>query len=143
MNKLHNNSIGSFLLIASIFLLLVWPSQAASANSSQTKPRSKPQDKPQIKKPSPESGNKALPEAVIDNPKFDYGEAFIGEEIEHVFTVRNLGSATLELSQGGPVGAIERREPDALLRRVLLASINPSLSAGLTPVPAAMRAAPS
>ena len=156
MNKLHNNSImrargrlkparefRSLLLIGLGFLLLTWPTERASANSSQTKSRSKPQNKPQIKKPSPEPNNKPLPEAVIDNAKFDFGEAFIGEDIIHVFIVRNLGIAPLELSQGGPVAAIERREPDTPFRRVRLAVFNRPPVVGLMPLPAAMRAAPS
>lgn len=40
----------------------------------------------------------ALPEVKIENTRHDFGEVFVGEDISHVFTVRNFGPAPLELS---------------------------------------------
>src|SRR5215218_5798504 len=146
MNKLDNDSIArwlrSFLLIAPLILLLGWLAQGSNADSSQRKSQSSSQNKPQNKKPSPEPGNKPSPEAVIDSTKFDFGEAIIGEELEHVFTVRNLGAAPLELFQGGPIAAIEG-EPAVPFRRILLTGFDRSLASSLMPKPARLPAAPS
>jgi hypothetical protein len=40
----------------------------------------------------------ALPEVKIDSTRHDFGDVFLGEDISHVFTVRNFGPAPLELS---------------------------------------------
>ena len=40
----------------------------------------------------------ALPEVKIESTRHDFGEVFVGEDISHVFTVRNFGPAPLELS---------------------------------------------
>jgi hypothetical protein len=45
------------------------------------------------------TGQSARPEATIESTRHDFGEAFAGEELMHVFTVRNTGDAPLELSQ--------------------------------------------
>ena len=40
----------------------------------------------------------ASPQLVIDSTRRDFGEVFVGEELSHVFTVRNVGTAPLELA---------------------------------------------
>lgn len=40
----------------------------------------------------------ASPELVIDSTRRDFGEVFIGEELDQIFTVRNIGTAPLELA---------------------------------------------
>jgi hypothetical protein len=40
----------------------------------------------------------ASPELVIESTRRDFGEVFIGEELNQVFTFRNAGTAPLELT---------------------------------------------
>jgi len=40
------------------------------------------------------------PKVVLDESEFDFGAMEVGEEREHVFTIRNAGEATLELTKG-------------------------------------------
>ena len=47
---------------------------------------------------SPQKKSAASPELVIDGTRRDFGEVFVGEELSHVFTVRNVGTAPLELA---------------------------------------------
>ena len=44
------------------------------------------------------------PQLVLDNPRHDFGEVFAGEDLSHVFWVRNVGSAPLELSEMPQLG---------------------------------------
>jgi HYDIN/CFA65/VesB-like, Ig-like domain len=65
----------------------------------------------------------ASPELVIDSTRRDFGEVFVGEEIDQVFTVRNVGTSPLELgiktvtarssaaSQGQLISASGRLDP--------------------------------
>jgi hypothetical protein len=46
---------------------------------------------------SPVYISNASPELVIDSTRRDFGEVFIGEELDQVFTVRNVGTTPLEL----------------------------------------------
>ena len=39
------------------------------------------------------------PELVIDSTRHDFGDAFIGEELQYAFSIRNAGSAPLELAE--------------------------------------------
>ena len=43
-------------------------------------------------------GNKPLPVFELNKAEHDFGDVFIGEDIAHVFMVRNQGAAPLELS---------------------------------------------
>jgi hypothetical protein len=47
---------------------------------------------------SPVVGSNASPELVIDATRRDFGEVFVGEELDQIFTVRNVGTAPLELA---------------------------------------------
>ena len=40
----------------------------------------------------------AKPQAVIEQTSHDFGDVFMSEEVSHLFRVRNLGNAPLELS---------------------------------------------
>ncbi|HEX8185444.1 MAG TPA: hypothetical protein VF747_11850, partial [Blastocatellia bacterium] len=44
------------------------------------------------------SGPAASPQLVMERTRRDFGEVFIGEELSQVFTVRNVGTAPLELA---------------------------------------------
>ena len=39
------------------------------------------------------------PQLVLDKARHDFGEVFAGEDLSHVFLVRNIGSVPLELSE--------------------------------------------
>ena len=41
----------------------------------------------------------SAPDLAIDSTRRDFGDVFAGEELDHVFTVRNAGSAPLELAE--------------------------------------------
>jgi hypothetical protein len=125
----------------SIILALVFShSVFAAASESIMQQKRKPQ--PQKSKPKPE-GDKPQPWLSIDKTEHNFGEVFAGEELEHVFTVRNTGTAPLELFDGGPVAALERPTPDRLLRTVSFTGSRHSLSGRFMLTAAAMRAAPS
>jgi hypothetical protein len=47
---------------------------------------------------SSQNKSAASPQLVIDGTRRDFGEVFIGEELSHVFTVQNVGTAPLELA---------------------------------------------
>ncbi len=44
------------------------------------------------------------PQLVLENARHDFGEVFAGEDLSHVFWVRNIGSAPLELSEMPQLG---------------------------------------
>lgn len=48
---------------------------------------------------SAQASQAAGPSAVIESTRHDFGEVFVGEELSHVFTVRNMGGSPLVLSQ--------------------------------------------
>jgi hypothetical protein len=50
----------------------------------------------------------ASPELVIDGTRKDFGEIFVGEELDHIFTVRNVGTAPLELANKTLTGLSSR-----------------------------------
>lgn len=83
------------------------------------------------------------PAFTIDSTRRNFGDVFIGEELEQVFTVRNTGQKPLELSEKSvTTGSIPPSSRD-LIKTV---SFNRDLYAGtrLLPVAAsARRAAPS
>jgi hypothetical protein len=101
------------LLCAGLILLLL-PSGSIAARRSQ----------------------KALPRLVIDSTKKDFGEVYAGEELEHVFTVRNEGDAPLELSQTPLLTGESVGSPTGLIRAV-------SFVSPFTSTAPAMHAAPS
>lgn len=45
------------------------------------------------------------PEVAMDLTKRDFGEVFAGEDLEQPFTVRNIGTKPLELSQKSSVSS--------------------------------------
>jgi hypothetical protein len=68
----------------------------------------------------------ARPEATIESTRHDFGEAFAGEELMHVFTVRNTGDAPLKLSQTKMLGI---RRPTSAIVRVLPVKFAPASAA--------------
>ena len=44
------------------------------------------------------------PQLVLDSSRHDFEEVFAGEDLSHVFWVRNIGSAPLELSEMPQLG---------------------------------------
>ncbi|MFP5265441.1 MAG: hypothetical protein ACLGJB_26440 [Blastocatellia bacterium] len=47
---------------------------------------------------SPAGTSVTSPELAIDMTRRDFGEVFVGEELDQIFTVRNVGTAPLELA---------------------------------------------
>ena len=43
-----------------------------------------------------------VPQLKIDETEFDYGPVFAGEEISHIFIIRNEGTVTLKLQEDTP-----------------------------------------
>ena len=56
-----------------------------------------------------------VPQMVLDKARHDFGEVFAGEDLSHVFLVRNIGSVPLELSETPQPGVrpskVSFREP--------------------------------
>ena len=46
----------------------------------------------------------AVPQLALDGVRHDFGEVFAGEDLMHVFWVRNTGTAPLELSEMPQLG---------------------------------------
>ena len=42
------------------------------------------------------------PKIVVDEPKFNWGEVLQGEKVEHVYKVRNTGTAPLRITNVKP-----------------------------------------
>lgn len=85
----------------------------------------------------------SAPVLNIDKTQHDFGEVFVGEELVHVFSVRNEGSAPLELSQKSTTTG---SNSPSLRELIKTASFNPGEQSGnhFLPVAAASnRAAPS
>ena len=74
-----------------------------------------------------------VPQLVVDNIRHEFGEVFAGEDLMHVFRVRNIGTAPLELSETPVLG---NRPAKVSFRQPLN-----ELTTG--PAPDAGRAAPS
>ena len=53
---------------------------------------------------SASQGQSGVPKMVLDNTRHDFGEVFAGEDLSHVFLVRNSGSVPLELSDSPQLG---------------------------------------
>jgi len=51
------------------------------------------------------------PKVVLDDPRYDFGEVFAGEQFFHVFLVRNAGTVPLELSEGKPTSPTAPPDP--------------------------------
>ena len=80
-----------------------------------------------------------VPEFVIDGTKRDFGDVFVGEELVQVFTVRNAGSAPLELAERSTTTG-----SNLPLSRELIKTVSFTQRAQAVPIAiAANRAAPS
>lgn len=77
------------------------------------------------------------PEIVLDTTERNFGEVFVGEELEAAFVVRNSGTKPLTLSEKSDIAA---RRP--LLRNTLATALWRK-SERYTATAATMRAAPS
>ena len=53
---------------------------------------------------SAEQGQGGVPKLALDSVRHDFGEVFAGEDLSHVFLVRNNGSVPLELSDAPQLG---------------------------------------
>lgn len=73
-----------------------------------------------------EAGQTASPEVVIESTRHDFGEVFVGEELMHVFVVRNTGAAVLELSQTRILGI---RRPTSIIPRLIPVKLGPANTA--------------
>jgi hypothetical protein len=71
---------------------------------------------------SPSPGFNTSPQLVIDGTRRDFGEVFIGEELEQVFTVRNVGTAPLELANKMLTEQSPARKPAAASSKVSYSS---------------------
>ncbi|HET9530153.1 MAG TPA: hypothetical protein VFQ92_07375 [Blastocatellia bacterium] len=65
----------------------------------------------------------ALPQVAIESARHDFGEAFVGEELMHVFIVRNTGDAPLELSQKRLLAI---RRPTSIRARIIRVGLTPA-----------------
>jgi hypothetical protein len=73
---------------------------------------------------SPVNESGGSPELVIDSTRRDFGDVYVGEELDQIFNVRNVGTAPLELgnktltsrsSEGRPghlINAMSHGSPD-------------------------------
>jgi hypothetical protein len=110
------------LLAAAVAILLLSPASAAGQSRNQ----------------------KQLPQLVIDSTKHDFGEVFAGEELEHIFTVRNVGTVPLELSQTASLVGRSNGSPGPSVRRVSFSDFAPVAAfVARSPFSAATGAAPS
>jgi hypothetical protein len=55
------------------------------------------------------AASKPQAQAVLDATRRDYGDVFEGEELEHIFNVRNTGNAVLTLAQLKPAVVVQRK----------------------------------
>lgn len=72
------------------------------------------------------TGQSALPKVAIESTRHDFGEAFAGEELMHVFTVHNTGDAPLELSK---TKILARGRPASAIGHILPVSFAPASAA--------------
>ena len=49
-------------------------------------------------------GQGGVPKLTLESARHDFGEVFAGEDLSHVFLVRNSGSVPLELSDSPQLG---------------------------------------
>ena len=89
---------------------------------------------PQVK--PAEAASTEGPQVEIGPTRKDFGEVFVGEELEQNFPVRNLGSKPLELSQKSALGM--RTTPGARLDTAVWRPNQPRVARTV-----ALRAAPS
>ena len=62
------------------------------------------------------SGGEPKPRIVVPEEVYDFGETFAGEHMDHVFTIRNEGTAPLELSdESGTTPAARPSAPASAL----------------------------
>jgi len=61
----------------------------------------------------PASGGEPKPQIVVPEEVYDFGETFAGEHMDHVFTIRNEGTAPLELSDESGSTPTARPSPPA------------------------------
>src|SRR5215831_20467028 len=59
----------------------------------------------------PASGGEPKPRIVVPEEVYDFGETFAGEHMDHVFTIRNEGTAPLELSDAPETAPAPRPTP--------------------------------
>jgi len=57
------------------------------------------------------SGSEPKPRIVVPEEVYDFGETFAGEHMDHVFTIRNEGTAPLELSDAPETAPAPRPTP--------------------------------
>ncbi len=124
------------MTLALAALSITWLTAQSNAGQSKNKTQAKSQAKTL---PAPQPA-KPTAEAIIDSTKHDFGEVFAGEELEHTFTIRNVGLGALELSQT-PLTAQAADPYNSFIRPVSFDRFSASLSNNFTF--AAMRAAPS
>ena len=72
-------------------------------------------------------GQGGVPKLTLDNARHDFGEVFAGEDLSHVFLVRNNGSVPLELFDSPQLGTrpskVSFRNPGGGMRTTSLAKI--------------------
>jgi hypothetical protein len=134
-NKLHRSTgrVDSRARRWSVITLLAISVTAALGSQPGQKTKSPAASKPQA-------------QAVLDATRRDYGDVFEGEELEHVFNVRNTGDAVLTLAQLKPTVVVQRKRTAQTMTPPLPSFNEPRERRGakykLVPV-AARRAAPS
>jgi hypothetical protein len=84
---------------------------------------------------SPANKSGASPELVIDSTRRDFGDVFVGEELDQIFTVRNVGTAPLELANKTLAARSSAASPVELIRASSPGSRN-ALSSYLKPAAA-------
>ena len=48
--------------------------------------------------PARQNGKPEMPALEVDSTQYNLGDIFVGEEISHIFSIRNTGTAPLKLS---------------------------------------------
>jgi hypothetical protein len=87
-----NRSLASYLWV-SVLCLWLGCGQAAAASDGVFQ---------QAPSPSPSSGQAPGPAIHIPQNTFDFGEVVEGSRVSHDFTVRNMGTETLEIHKVTP-----------------------------------------
>ncbi len=82
------NIIDMLMVILGVFLFLA-NSSLATPDTPQTVISERSQNV------EPATQNEAAPKISSDEPLFDFGEVRQGEKVEHVFQIRNTGTANL------------------------------------------------
>ncbi|HKP87823.1 MAG TPA: hypothetical protein VJZ26_17105 [Blastocatellia bacterium] len=77
--------------------------------------------------PAPSARAQAeAPDLVIESARRDFGDVFAGEELDHVFVVRNAGGAPLELAEKSVSTGSSLRESPGLIKAVSFKRAAPS-----------------